>query len=145
MRWIEQRTNHSCGVIAILNILKWLGEDITYKKDYPIWNAKLRSSKLRGITNPEMHYALCKIKRCAVSEVPYITMGVIEETLNAGEIVCLSSEDHFSLITDMKNDRLFVVNNAGHHWRRKSTVKNILLKRGKTKYDIYPIGFRIEK
>lgn len=33
-RYLKQRNRFSCGVIALLNVLKWAGYNITYKRDF---------------------------------------------------------------------------------------------------------------
>jgi hypothetical protein len=34
VRFVNQRDDFSCGTIALLNALKWLGKDVTYRKDF---------------------------------------------------------------------------------------------------------------
>ena len=42
VRWIAQKNKFSCGPIAILNILKWVGFPVSYKKDYNFWKKKCK-------------------------------------------------------------------------------------------------------
>lgn len=34
LRWIKQRDQYSCGVVAVINALKWAGYNATYNKDF---------------------------------------------------------------------------------------------------------------
>ena len=36
-RWIRQRNSYTCGPVAIMNLLKWLGEPTSYAKDFEYW------------------------------------------------------------------------------------------------------------
>ena len=43
-RWLAQKTQSGCGPVALLNIRKWLGQNITYQKDYKKLHNKCRTA-----------------------------------------------------------------------------------------------------
>ena len=44
IRYIKQRNKHTCGPIAVINILKWLGCKTTYK-DFPLIKAMCKCNR----------------------------------------------------------------------------------------------------
>lgn len=59
MRYCKQKLKYECGPIAILNLMKWLGLRVTYKKDMP--SIKMMCKYKKGVYNEDITRALNKL------------------------------------------------------------------------------------
>lgn len=123
IRWIAQKNLYSCGPVAILNTLKWLGARVSYKKNYGLWKKKCRCNH-EGTHQHYFQGCLDTIKNALVTPKNLPTMACIEDSLDRGRLVIMKSsymmdtrnvEGHFFIVSEMTDDRFFLVNVAGRH------------------------------
>lgn len=128
IRWIAQRNKYSCGPIAILNVMKWAGLQVNYKKDYKFLSQKCRCTK-DGTHQYSFQKCLDNIKNTSVLQKNLPTIASIEESIESKSIVVMKSsyllrpkkvEGHFFIISEMTDDQFFCVNVYGRHeWYNK--------------------------
>jgi predicted double-glycine peptidase len=131
-RWIRQRNNYSCGPVAIMNLLKWLGESVTYANDYAYWLKQCKTAKY-GTSLYNFTRVLYNLDGIKISPRNVPNIGVIDEALLNGRAVVMKSayisndvyEGHYYLITDCTDKSYYCVNlNDKHGWVSKPSFKN---------------------
>ena len=131
-RWIRQRNDFSCGPVAIMNLLKWLGESVTYANDYKYWANKCKTAEY-GTTLHDFVRVLYNLDGIKISPRNVPNIGVIDEALQSGKAVVMKSayivdnvyEGHYYLITDQTDKSFYCVNlNDKHGWISKPSFKN---------------------
>lgn len=129
VRWIAQKNTFSCGPVAILNVLKWAGFPISYKKDYNFWKKKCKCSNY-GTHQPKFQDCLQNLKNISAIPKNLPTISFIEDILQSNQIVIMKSTSritsqrdlgHFFLIVEMTEDSFFIVNDieGKHQWYDK--------------------------
>jgi len=117
IRWISQKNNFSCGPIAILNLLKWIGLSISYKRNY---EKLFKSCKCtwKGTHQHVFQKCLDKINGVVICPKNLPTIESIEAAIQLGQIVIMKSsyvmektvEGHFFIISEMTEDKFFCIN-----------------------------------
>lgn len=131
-RWIKQRDQCSCGPVAILNILKWLGRDVTYSKDFQHWKERCccdrTGTPLFGFVD-----ALKSIEGIGVQPRTVPSVEVIDKAICEGKAVAMKSaalfdgelNGHFFIITDRTDKSFYCVNiYGGHRWWGKESFED---------------------
>lgn len=151
IRWIKQVSNFDCVPIAFLNILKWSGKPVTYKKDFKKWARKLKCDRDgTSVFDYEKHlYTLPHLKAERVI-LPCILD--IEFALSKGSILFMGSAWFFKkefnrhaylIVGQTKN--YFKLVSHGYCRMEKNNFKELYLERhDKGRYG-YPIGWIIKK
>jgi hypothetical protein len=130
-RWIGQRNGSGCGPVAILNLLKWLGEPIAYAENYPYYSKKMKTSRY-GTELRDFVRVLYGINGIKISPRNVPDIGVIEEALDNGKAVIMKSayfngkdlEGHYFLVTQKTEKSFFCVNiNRKHQWVSKPSFR----------------------
>jgi hypothetical protein len=128
IRWIAQKNLYSCGPVAILNTLKWIGFPISYKQNYKFWKKKCRCTE--GGTH-QHYFQIClnNIKNATIISKNLPTIESIEHALASEQIIIMKSsyvldkrkiEGHFFIISNMTDEQFFCVNVEGKHmWYNK--------------------------
>lgn len=127
MKYTQQRTNYDCGPVAIINALKWAGENISYSKSKNFFK---RICDSEG-TDLDAFHLLVKHPNSAfrcVKGYKALNLGHIRKHLKLGQacIIVFRSNAydlHTALITGITKDRIEIVNFA-----YKETVSNIRIK-----------------
>ena len=129
IRWIAQKNLYSCGPIAILNTLKWLGFPISYKQHYCFWKKKCLCTK-EGTHQHYFQKCLDNIKNATITSKNLPTISYIEQSIQNNQLVVMKSsymlekrkvEGHFFIISDMTDEQFFCVNVEGKHiWYDKN-------------------------
>lgn len=116
MRYAANTTRSDCGPIAIINILKWAGFQVTTKRHLPYLNEMCRPEGL-GTSIRNLHKTLSHLKRRRFwfRYRPQAKIGAIDATLKKGGAVLLyymsdPTQYHFTLIIQGDGDRYTVVN-----------------------------------
>lgn len=130
-RWIKQRNGFGCGPVAIINLLKWLGEPVSYEASYPYWKKKCSCSEhgtpLRSFVN--CLYSLDGIK---IMPRSFPSVGLIGEAVSNGRAVVMKSAykeghsltGHYFLVTDQTDKSFFCVNlHRRHMWVPKAAFQ----------------------
>lgn len=131
-RWINQRNEHSCGPVALLNLEKWLGKKATYAARYNYWmehcNCKRDGTDLSCFV--ESLYSIDGIKITPRSNP---NIQVIDDALKAGRAVIMKSafvlngklEGHYYLIAERTPKEFFCVNTLGYTgWWTKASFRS---------------------
>jgi len=130
-RWIRQRNSSGCGPVAILNLLKWLGEPVTYAEGYPHFSKKMKTSRY-GTELRDFVRVLYKIENIKISPRTVPNIGVIDDALEHGRAVIMKSayfngdalEGHYFLVTEKTDKSFFCVNvNHRHQWVSKPSFR----------------------
>jgi hypothetical protein len=127
-RWIAQKNKSSCGPVAILNVLKWVDVEINYTRDYQKYKRKCKCTK-EGTHQPYFEKSLNSIGSIEVKSKNLPTIREIEDSLSSEQLIVMKSEyyfnlkteGHFFIVSEMKEDRFFLVNdtNGLHKWYGK--------------------------
>ena len=137
IRWIAQKNEFSCGPIAILNILKWIGFQVNYKKDYNFWKKKCKCD-YSGTHQSNFQYCLNNLKNITNIPKHRPTISSIEDALNTSQIVIMKSTfmvdskkdlGHFFIISEMTDDKFFCINDfkSSHKWYDKKVFAQYFL------------------
>lgn len=127
-RWIAQRNLYSCGPIAILNTLKWIGYPVSYKNGYEHWMKKCRCTN-DGTHQHRFQNCLNERKNATITSKQLPTINAIEEAISHDAVVIMKSsyllekkiEGHFFIISEMTDNMFFCVNVEGRHmWLHKT-------------------------
>jgi len=130
-RWIKQRNSYSCGPVALMNLLKWLGQPVNYDKDYPEMFAKCKCNK-EGTQLRNFVKVLYEIEDIKITPRTVPNIWVIDEALSQNRAVILKTaykenyelEGHFFLITEKTEKSFFCVNLASKHgWASKASFQ----------------------
>ncbi len=152
-RYLRQHDKFSCGPTAIMNVLKWLGLKIHYRKEIE-WFREITRCKEDGIlfgTNfGHMTKALKMFKNLFTTEYRRDpTVSRIAKHLNAGGVVVLCYRlpkrkvGHYILIVEANGEGFTAVNVEPDRTRTKlssSDLSHMLLSNG-----IYPRAWLITK
>lgn len=131
IRWIRQRNGSSCGPVCIMNLLKWLGEPVTYRH-YSFFKKKLKCKEY-GTPLADFVSVLYNIEDIKISPRTVPNIGIIDEALFQGRAVVMKSAyienneliGHYFLITDRTDKSFFCVNlNNKHGWVSKPSFRN---------------------
>jgi len=131
-RWIRQRNGTTCGPIAIMNLLKWLGRPITYHKDYKYYKKKCRCKEY-GTELSDFVSVLYGIEGIKISPRTVPNIGVIDEAISQGRAVVMKSAlieggeilGHYFIVTERTDKSFFCVNvNNKHSWISKPAFRN---------------------
>ena len=131
-RWIRQRTWSGCGPVALLNLLKWLGEPVTYAKDYNYWRDKCCCDREGTPLNCFVE-ALYSIEGIKIQPRSVPSIEVIDQALLSGRAVLMKSsqgleDGHFFLVADRGPKHFFCVNGDGEHaWMTKAAFRSFWL------------------
>lgn len=126
-RWIRQKNGSSCGPVALLNLLKWLGRDVSYDKDFSYWKERCCCDR-HGTPLDAFLNALHSIDGIGVQPRIRPSVEVIDSALQRGRIAVMKSafnfdgevEGHFFLVTERTNKSFYCVNvYCGHRWLTK--------------------------
>jgi hypothetical protein len=127
-RWTSQRNEFGCGPVAIINLLKWLGDPATYERDYPTWRRKCCCTEY-GTPLKNFVRALYSIKNIKITPRNVPNIGVISEALESGRAVVMKSAyyegddlmGHYFLVTNQTEKSFYCVNlNKRHGWVPKA-------------------------
>jgi|3_EtaG_2_1085321.scaffolds.fasta_scaffold02560_19 hypothetical protein len=97
VRYISQRNRYSCGPIAILNIMKWAGYDVTYK--YLGTLKKYCGTTRQGTKESGLVSGLNKFQLLVTKYYSRVTAKVLESYINSGYVAIL-------LISKWNNDNI---------------------------------------
>lgn len=131
-RWIRQRNSYTCGPVAIMNLLKWLGEKVIYAKDFEYWKNKCKTQKY-GTSLCDFVKVLYKIEGIKISPRNVPNIGVLDEALLQGRAIVMKSAyiekgiyiGHYYLITETTDKSYYCINlNDKHGWVSKISFKN---------------------
>ncbi len=152
-RWIRQRDGHSCVPVAILNILKWAGIRVTYRKDFAYWNDKARCTR-DGAHVRDYSILLSQIPAVIATRKTRPTLGEIDDVLSEGNVVLLRSaweaggeiHRHLLLITNRTEKSFFMTNTfRGHAWFAKGLVKKWYLEEHHLRSGKYPTAWFVKR
>jgi hypothetical protein len=133
-RYIKQRDHFSCLPVAILNMRKWLGDRVSYRRNYR--KARTECGATPGIGSDRSTFA--EVTRFANRTRMFSpTVQKIDEALAAGNAVVLRSSwgkafgwSHIFLVTKRTERSFFCVNTfAGHRWFRKTVFEGHYLQK----------------
>lgn len=116
MRYLKQQDDYSCGPIALMNILKWLGHRVLYK-DLPKYKQLCYCDD--GTWAADLESAMCEYFE-PVDIAPSIT--AMDKHLVSGGIVLFGYEyeigkrecAHWVLCTEKRGNGYLLVNEASH-------------------------------
>lgn len=156
MRWLKQRNEYSCGPIVMLNILKWAGYKVSYKKDYKYWKEKLKCDRTYGTNTFRYMEAVSKIPNIKMYTCRgNLTFRQIKKALSNGALVLLNSAysfnvgdpagTHVLLVSKKTKKSLFLVNShRGHSWFTKNEFKKYYMQKNRVIMN-YPNAYFIIK
>lgn len=139
-KWFKQKDDHSCGVIAVMNICRWAGmkikgEKVTYKKHFKSIKKLLDCDKDGTDVRDAIHHIL-RIPILSMMRFPRPPIGVIDEMLKDG-IVLLSmaylevprEAHHVCVILKKKKNHYCVLNLHGKRkkWVSRKTMSEHML------------------
>ncbi len=125
-RYIKQRDNFSCVPVTILNARKWLGQRVSYARDY--WKCRALAGCYPGYGAGGRGF-LRAARDLPMTRVYLPTLEKIDDAVKAGNAVILRARwpeqagitGHIFLITRRTDRSLFCINvYGGHQWRHKS-------------------------
>jgi hypothetical protein len=131
-RWIRQRTGSSCGPVAILNLLKWLGEPVSYEKNFRYYKKKCDCNRY-GTALQDFVAVLYGLNGIKITPRSVPNLGVIDEALSHGKAVVMKCAyiekdeliGHYFLITERTEKSFYCVNlNYKHGWVSKASFRN---------------------
>jgi len=133
IRWLRQQDSFSCAPIAVMNILKALGHDITYKRDLPYFR-KLCQTDFETGSHPSRTRSLIQKYVSVKKRILYPTVRQLRAVLAEGYLVVLRSSlplnAHLFLVADATPKSFFCVNVcAGHVWIPNQRFKDYYLQR----------------
>ena len=123
-RWIKQRNSYSCGPVAMLNVLKWAGLDVSYNQHFEEWSEHCRCdetgtnalgralkklSRFVLVGKPESSN-LRRIKSQAKRGCGIILYSAAFDFTEPGLIAC-----HLSFIPEATKYSVFMTNGAFGH------------------------------
>lgn len=142
MRWIRQRNKFSCGVVAILNVMKWAGRGATYEKDYAPIAKRLRLSRT-GSCPKAFEQALSAVKQIQVKKKLDPSLRDLRRAIGPDSIVVLRythsrNINHVVLLEKQNQNFFFIVNidTNGHWWYDNSFVRKRVRRRKSIAYCI---------
>ena len=90
-RYVKQRDAYSCGPVAIMNVLKWAGQQFAYQDKIARIQWWCKNKKKRGTNHLNFDRALRHFgKHLNIKRVYYPKLHEIEAHLNQGGIVVLT-------------------------------------------------------
>ena len=114
IKWIKQRDEYSCGPVAIINILKWLGVNATYKWLPAVQN--LCRCDIDGTSTADIESAL---KRLCIKYKKRMSPSLkkIDDHLNRNGIALVEyyyaqDEGHFALCIKKTKKQYTLVNDV---------------------------------
>lgn len=128
-RWLRQRNCHSCGPVALMNLKKWLGQPVSYAKDYNYWVKKCCCDRTGTPLNCFVD-ALYSIEDIKVSPRSVPSLDLIDTALKQGKAVVMKSafmekgelQGHFFIITERSDKSFFCINaEADFRWWTKAS------------------------
>ena len=137
MRWIKQRNNFSCATIAILNLMKWLGLRISYKRDYNRIRKKLHCDGSHGTYVRDFEKVIQTIKQAVIQRKRNPTVRDLQKAIDAGYLVILRYKisryvNHVVVLHKRNHHCFFIVNiNKDGHWWYDNAFLKRRLDRGK--------------
>ena len=152
IKWIKQRNQHSCVPIAILNLLKWCGHSVSYRKDFGVWSEQVNHTK-DGTHIRDYAAILNQIPEIRVKRVTRPTIAEIDRVLSTGSVVLLRCawkmpeiHRHLLLIVGRKKNKWFLTNTfRGHSWFSIDAVEEFYLEQHRLQSGIYPTAWFIRK
>lgn len=131
MRYIKQRDEHSCGAIAIINVLKWLGKDISMSS-LSIMKRASRTS-LEGTSEAGLKRALStKVSTYGKWKQVKPKINLLDNHLKKGGIAIIGYtyqigkkiEAHYVVCLDITpSGNYLLINEADHRsWKRKDRL-----------------------
>lgn len=151
-RWIKQRNGHSCVPVAFLNLMKWNGQRVSYKRDYTRLY-KLTECSKDGAGDWTTCLSLIKNTICETIKFP--TYEQIWEATRAGSAVLLRT-GFFSqrqlcghlmmVVAPEKGSGIFCVNTGdGHLQLNRRMFESWYLQRIERQGRIFPVARIIMK
>jgi hypothetical protein len=131
-RWIRQRNGFSCGPVAIMNLLKWLGESVSYETDYPFWRKRLGCESW-GTPLKLFVKNLYGLEGVKITPRNCPSLGLLDDALTSGRAVVMKSAylergtmmGHYFLVTAITEKSLYCVNlNYRHGWVSKAAFQH---------------------
>ena len=118
MRFVKQRNQFSCGILAIINTKKWLGLKASYKKDYKK-TARFCKTTTDGTKREKISAALDKLSDYLTYEFMYlVTFKQIKEHLVTGGAIILEyffleypgmHDGHYEILM-YENEKFYSIN-----------------------------------
>ena len=128
-RWIAQKTSTGCGPVALLNIKKWLGNSVSYKKDFQEMHQKCKTKDF----GTELKYFvknLYKIDGIKILPRNYPTTAQLSAYINEDIIILMKAAipcddgviGHYFIISEQTEKSFFCVNVFQKHlWMSKAS------------------------
>jgi len=117
--YVKQHDNYSCGPVAIINLCKWAGKNVSYKNDFAKITKMCKCKSPNGTFPENFNKCLRKcLKKCTkIQEVIKPSMKQINKHLLCNQALVLRYEvkplhNHFILIVP-SNGKTFTCINDG--------------------------------
>lgn len=164
MRFIKQRDKYSCGAIALMNTLKWLGHKsgLTYK-DLPLWRCLCKTSLINGTSARDLLFAFKDLSRLSkkasglrgynfkVRSIKNAKLKEIDLSIDAGRAVVIATTVptgwHWILIIGRTNKTYKIINyNSGPTIQNiRRCVIDLSMRKARNNRDKYPYAIIISK
>jgi hypothetical protein len=119
-RYVKQKNDYSCGILAVINALKWAGYSYTYDQLYAILKDLLKTDKESGTVDTNLHKVL-KLFSSGRFNVTYkksISYKYLNSMIEQGNaailLTCLYNHHnealHYYLIIGKDGDKFVTVN-----------------------------------
>jgi len=159
IRYVKQRRKNLCGPTAILNLMKWIGAQVSWEKDIGMCMSLCNDDvATRGMwswimDNALKHFPLFKVKK--VLHMP--KLKEIDEHIDSGRALVMAylhkggraQNGHFMLCVGRTNKYYEVVNGkvrgkALSRISRKTMRKRLTTKRVEAGAFFYPVAWSVE-
>lgn len=153
LKYYLQRNDWDCGIIVLLNTIKWSGIEVNYKRDYPVIEdiLDMHPKELEGTCTHCFNVFMEGTK--TINNIPFkyikkqknLKIKDIVSNLGNNKAIIFGNSDnrsaHISLIIKASKHFLYVVNLGG-----KKAIRKISKKRFNKYYlKQWTIGYFIEK
>ena len=115
IRYVRQNDNSSCGPIAIINTLKWLGNQEASYQLLPLFRKLCHCTRSPGGTTPRHLGEVLMQQNIKYSHMPWPTLEIVNKHLDLGDAVLLkyvygTSNGHYALCIGRTTKYYTVVN-----------------------------------